>query len=327
MTTPVRSARRPPLDAVSAAARLLAVGGPDALDDVMNLLLHRLPCAAVTLRGSAPVRVLAHRSVRASAPAAEWVIDVPMRAAGVLYGVLTAVATRPLRPDQAEVLTGAADVLALALSAQRGADAAAAGRVVLDAEADRAQIAADLLEGVGHALVSVRYAAELVARGRAAESSLDEPVRAALLAVRQAHRDLRAHALEAGLRVALRELADRCGADRPDDGRRPLRVTVEAEDPRLDDVPPPVAVTVQRVAETVLRGASGQARVCAVVDGPTVKLRVESADKAYDASELVRWARRVSALGGVLTDQVGGVEVSLPAQPSAEGHHDDSPDL
>jgi signal transduction histidine kinase len=204
---------------------------------------------------------------------------------------------------------------------------AEAGRAVLDEEADRAHVAAALLETVGTAMVTVRYAAEQVAAGRAAAGDLDEPVRAALAAVREAHRDLRAHALEAGLRAALEGLAAQTRADRPDDGRPPLRLSVEASDPALDAVAPPVAVTLERTAQAVLRAAAGHARLWAGVDGSTVKLRVESADNAYDAGELDRWARRVSALGGTLRTGPGGVELDLPAQPSAEGHHDHSPDL
>lgn len=320
MSTPLRSARGQRADAVVVAARILAAGGASALGEVATLVSQSAHCDHVTLRGPAPTQVLAESAT--TAPPGEgappkWVLDVPVRAGGALYGVLTAVARQPFTAGQADMLAAAADVIALALAADRSDAVAEAGRVVLDEEADRAQLAASLLETVGRAMATVRYAADLVSAGRADPTDLDDPVRAAIVAVRQAHRDLRAHALEAGLRAALRELADRGRADRPDDGQPPLRVSVEADDPALDEVAPPVAVTVQRVAEAALRGATGHARVCAFVHDRTVKLRVETADNAYDASELVRWARRVSALGGALREQPCGVEVSLPAQPSA----------
>jgi len=69
-------------------------------------------------------------------------------------------------------------------------------------------------------------------------------------------------------------------------------------------------------------------------DGKTVKLWVESAEIAYDASELTRWGRRARALGGDLWLRPDGVELSLPAvlrpdstTPQREGHHDDGSDL
>jgi signal transduction histidine kinase len=222
----------------------------------------------------------------------------------------------------------------LTLAADGAAGAWSAGRAVLDEEADRAQVAATLLDGVGEALVSVRYAAELVAAGHEDRSALEEPVRAALAAIRHAHRDLRAHALEAGLRAALRELPNRWAGDRPDDGMSELRLSVHADDPGLDALPPPIAVVVQRVTEAALRGATGQAAVRAVCEGERVKLFVDSAEIAYDASELNRWARRALALGGDLRLRPDGVELSLPAElppdrppPQREGHHDDGSDL
>jgi len=217
---------------------------------------------------------------------------------------------------------------ALALAAARADDDAGrrqAGQAVLDSEADRAQLATALHDRVAHDLVALQYTAELVRDGKAAPGDLREPVRTALTAYRQAQRDLRAHALEGGLRAALAELARRVAADRPDDGQRPLKVTIRADDAQLDELPPPIAVTVERVAEALLRGAAGRASVFAEVDGQTVKLRVDSADIACDASELDRWNRRVSALGGILESDPHGVELTLPA--ATEGSHDDGPDL
>ena len=174
-------------------------------------------------------------------------------------------------------------------------------------------------------MVALKYSAALVASGQAAGADVEEPARAAFEAFRHARRDLRAHALEAGLRSALAEVAGRAGGDRQDDGHPMLRVELDAADPVLDTVPPPLAVTVQRVAETVLRGATGRVRLVAAIDHAAVKLRVDSADIACDASELDRWDRRVRALGGSLRLRPDGVDLSLPAP--TEGSHDDGPDL
>ena len=290
------------------------------------------------LRAADTMTVLAQstppRAPRAGRRATPWVLDFPVRRGADLYGVLTVTAPRPFTDADAAMLAAFADVLAVLLGSGGGTDARAAGRAVLDEEADRAQVATTLLDGVGEALVSVRYAAELVGAGRVEPAALDEPVRAALAAVRHAHRDLRAHALEAGLRGALRELSDRWGGDRPDDGMSELRLLVEADDPQLDAIAPPVAVTVQRVAEAALRGASGRAVIRAFCADQRVKLFVESAEIAYDASELNRWARRVHALGGDLRLRPDGVELSLPAElwpegstAQHEGRHDDGTDL
>ncbi|MDQ1705365.1 MAG: hypothetical protein QOF18_1731 [Frankiaceae bacterium] len=303
---------------LAAAARLLAARGVSATSDVLTLMIPALGCSEAVLRAPDAARVLARAGSTWPVPAQpageRFVLDVPVRACGELQGVLTIAGHAVFTLEQAEVLTGLADVLALAWSAQARAGRGDAGRAVLDDEADRAQAATELCDNVGEALVTVRYAADLVAAGRAGADALDEPVQAAQAALRDAHRALRAYALEAGLRTALREIAARGGADRPADGRPALDLTVDADDPWLDALPPPVAVTVQRVAEAALRCATGVARLTATFDGQRVKLCVESAEIAYDASELDRWARRASALGGDLRLRPAGVELELPAQ-------------
>ena len=117
-----------------------------------------------------------------------------------------------------------------------------------------------------------------------------------------------------GLRAALGELRER-GA------------TVVATDKALDEVPPAVAVLVERVAEAVCRQLGGRTRITASADELSVKLRVESADNGIDASELERWRRRAHALRGELRHWPGGVELSLPTAPGHEGRHDDRLDL
>ena len=337
---PSAAVRRPAAAATTLladAARLLAGQGLPALPDVLDLLAGALGCDDLVLRAADTTTVLARCRLSPSVPAprrpGSCVLDLPIRRTGELCGVLTASTARAFTDADARLLAGATDLLALALVAD-GSAAWSAARAVLDEEAERAQVAATLLDGVGDSLVSVRYAAELVADGRADAGALEEPVRAALAAVRHAHRDLRAHALESGLRAALAALPDRWAGDRPDDGVSELRLSVRAEDSRLDVLPPAIAVTVQRVAELALRGATGRASVTAERVGPEVKLRVDSAEIAYDASELSRWVRRALALGGDLQLRPDGVELSLPAElrptgtgPQREGHHDDGSDL
>jgi hypothetical protein len=323
-------AARDAVPLLATVARLLATGGVGAVDDVLAATRTALACSSQRLRSSHDVLAAGAGPVPAQGGPQRWELDLPVRTSGQVSGVLTAVSDRPFTAGQGEALAGVADLLALVAAHLRRPDPEAvvpAGRSILDAEADLAQAAGDLHATVGQALVTIRYAADRVAAGHADAASLDEPIRAAVAAFRQVHRDLRAHALEAGLRVALREIALREGADRPDDGRPPLTVAVDAEDPTLDEVPPAVAVAVQRVAEAALRGATGQARVIVRMTPLGVKLTLECADIAYDASELDRWSRRVSALGGALRPRPHGVELELPVQSRAEGHHDDGPDL
>jgi hypothetical protein len=333
-----RASTRTAGSTLAVVARLVAGQGSAGLPEALQAVAAAVGGDHVLLRAPDTTTVLAEfrraRRPRASGGAGPWVLDIPLRRTAALYGVLTVTSPRPFTDGDATFLAATADVLALLLAGEDSAGGWAAGRAVLDEEADRAQVAATLLDGVGEALVSVRYAAELVGAGRVEPAALDEPVRAALAAVRHAHRDLRAHALEAGLRAALRELADRWGGDRPDDGMSELRLSVHADDPRLDSIAPPVAVTVQRVAEAALRGASGQAVIRASCADQGVKLTVESAEIAYDASELNRWTRRVLALGGDLRLRPDGVELSLPAElrpesstAQREGRHDDGTDL
>ncbi|HEX4654416.1 MAG TPA: hypothetical protein VH274_01600 [Mycobacteriales bacterium] len=320
---------------LAAVARILAGQGSAGIADALQLVAAAVGCDHVQLRAGDATTVLA-TTRRDSGPAGRGSLrlDIPVRRTGELYGVLSVAAGRPLTDADAGLLAAVADTVGLTLAADGALAAWSAGRSVLDEEADRAQVAATLLDGIGEALVSVRYAAELVAAGEEDRSALEEPVRAALAALRHAHRDLRAHALEAGLRAALRELPDRWAGDRPDDGMSELRLSVDADDPALDALAPPIAVTVQRVAEAALRGATGRAAVRAGCEGKRVKLTVDSAEIAYDASELNRWARRALALGGDLRLRPDGVELSLPAElppdrPPAqrEGRHDDGSDL
>ena len=328
MSLPVASRDVAPL--LATVARLLATGGAGAVDDVLAVTRTALGCSGLRLRSVSDATAPHAGLVPTQGGPARWELDLPVRARGQVSGVLTAVCDRPFTAAQGQALGGVADLLALATAAgvrPAAPDSAAAGRSILDAEADLAQAAGDLHATVGQALVTIRYAADRVVAGQADADSLDEPIRAAVAAFRQVHRDLRAHALEAGLRVALREIALREGGDRPDDGRPPLTVAMDAEDPALDAVPPAVAVAVQRVAEAALRGATGQAQVTVRSTPEGVKLTLECADIAYDASELDRWSRRVSALGGQLRPRPQGVELELSVQSRPEGHHDDGPDL
>jgi hypothetical protein len=290
---------------LAAVTRMLGAGGAAALDDALaltaeGLVLHELVlhASAAALRTRVPRQPTGPLST----------LQLPVRVGGRLHGVLTASAARPFTAADADLLAAVAAVTGLMLAAVPAGtedDPVAVGHEVLDAEADRADLAAELEETLGL----------LVAARHSVSGPTAELVHAALAALRGTQRRLRAVALEAGLAAALTGLAE------------PGRVTVVVDPAGLDDVAPPVAVLVERVAQALAREPGAGVRLQVRADGSRVKFRAESAEEGYDACELDRWARRAVRLGGDLRLRPDGVELSLPIRPIDEGHHDDGPDL
>ena len=291
------------IDAVLTALGLLADRGADGRADVLRLVLRAVPTLrSLTLRGADGVVAAATRP----SPAGErrWALELPVGARGTWTAVLSAVSSEPLTADDAALLRGIADAFAVLGYAERLPPEAAA-RALLDAEADLALVAAELDETVAESIVALRHTDPDKVRAAAAAS---------LVEVRRIGRRLRAQALGDGLRAALGALAE-WGA------------VVHAADPALDEVPPAVAVLVERVAEAACRSAVGKVRIAASVGASMVKLAVESADNEIDASEVERWRRRARALHGELRHWTDGVELTLPTATATEGRHDDGPDL
>lgn len=215
-----------------------------------------------------------------------YVLAVPVRV-GDAVQVVTAEADRPFDSALAETVVEFAGFLA------ELADAGPASQAVLDLEADRAQIAAEL-DVVADALVRAKHSA--------IEPADVDAVEHALTLLRREQRRLRAQSLDAGLASALQQAG----------------LTVLGDVERLAAIPPALAVAVQRVAEALRREASGDSdeagQISVEFTDLVVKFRLDSAEKIRDASELDRWGRRVSALGGELSVQPGGVELRLPAR-------------
>jgi hypothetical protein len=284
---------------------VLADKGDDGRGEALHLVLGAIPnCRSLTLRSAPGGLVLAAASGSLPARGDEWALDVPVRRDGTWSAVLAAVAASPFTPAQAALLQAVAAALSL-VSLPPIPSRLVASQALLDTEADLALVAAELDETVAESIVALRHTDP---------AQMREAASAALAEVRRIGRELRAAALGDGLRAALAELKER-GA------------TVHAADPALDGVPPAVAVLVERVAEAVCRQLGGRTRITASADGVSVKLRVESADNAIDASELERWRRRAHALRGELRHWPGGVELRLPTAPGDEGRHDDRLDL
>lgn len=215
-----------------------------------------------------------------------FVLAVPIRVGGAVH-VLTAEADRPFDAAMAETVVELAGLFAGL------ADSGPASQAVLDLEADRAQIATELDIVVG-ALIAAKHTA--------ADPADIEAVEHALTLLRRQQRRLRAHTLDAGVVSALHH----CG----------LAVTGDLD--RLGTLPPALAVVVQRVAEALVHGTYGDVdepgQISVEVTELVVKFRLDSAEKIRDASELDRWGRRVSALGGELVVQPGGVDLKLPVR-------------
>jgi hypothetical protein len=248
---------------------------PLVLDRALALVRRALRLSALAL-GPAGAAVPSQRDANG------YLLAVPIRVGDAVH-VLTAAADRPFDEAMAQTLVEMAGLFA--------GLADAAPQAVLDLEADRAQIAAEL-DVVADALITAKHTA--------AEPAEIEAVEHALTLLRRQQRRLRAQALDAGLGSALQ----RCG------------FTIVGDAERLAALPPAVAVVVQRVGEALSGPPPAQSdergQISAEVTELAVKFRLDSADNIGDASELDRWGRRLSALGGELVMQRGGVELKLP---------------
>lgn len=256
---------------------------PIALDRALALVRRVLRLSALALhpRGAA---------VPTQRDANGYLLAVPVRI-GDAVQVLTAEADRPFDEALAETVVELAALLADLAAAGPAGAARAAAQAVLDLEADRAQIAAQL-DAVTDALVTAKHAA--------IDPADIDGIEHALGLVRREQRRLRAETLDAGLPAALRR----------------LDCAVIGDEAALRALPPALAVAVQRVAEALAaaatRGRDEPGRISVEITELVVKFRLDSAEKIQDASELDRWSRRVSALGGELAVEPGGVDLRLP---------------
>jgi len=307
VTQPARPRTSVVDDPLLAVVRLLAEHGADGVRLAVELLHNRYD-AHLTLRtmpdgtvvAQAPAVVPAQRRPAEDQPC---LLDLPVRHAGATLAVLSVSRRRPLSARAADMLRAVADALGLALTAMRASPRAAA-QTVLDAEADRAQLAEDIAD-LRAALVALRHTDP---------ADVPTAVTAALAAVRDIGHELRATALVDGLPAVLA-------------GMTAAGAQVEVDGVDLDRLAPAVAVLAQRVVEAATRGSVETALIVAIARGNRVKLSAECADNSMDAFELDRWARRARALGGDLRHWPGAVELTLPMPASDEGNDDHRPHL
>jgi hypothetical protein len=268
-------------ETAGATDTLAVTSASPALARALALTQRALHLTALTLHPPGAA-VPAQRATNGAGDAYVLAVSIPI---GDSVHVLTAAADRPFDPALAETVVELAGVFA------GFADSGPASQAVLDLEADRAQIAAEL-DVVAGALIAAKHTA--------IEPADVHGVEHALTLLRREQRRLRAQTLDAGLVSALQTGG----------------ISVVGDVDRLDRLPPAQAVVVQRVAEALSRAATAQAdevgHISVEVTELEVKLRLDSAENIGDASELDRWGRRVSALGGELLVQPRGVDLRLP---------------
>lgn len=311
-------------DVVAAAARLLAVHGLGALPDVLALVAGAAHADSVVVREPhAPGRIVAAYPRAPLSSSEQSALDVPLRVAGRLHAVLTAYSPSVFTGSDAAVLCGVSDVVALAVAVTAaGSDPAQA---LLDAEADRADMAAQLHDTVGQALVAARYSADLVLAGQVDPQTVADGLAAALWSLRACLHDLRGRAADGRLGSVLTDLArDYASRRAAGEGDLPVVRLRGVDAPGIDRLPAPVAVLGHRVVEAALAGVTGHVTVTVAVRSNRLKLSVEGAENPCDTGALDRWTRRASALGGELVQVWNGVRLEVPTTAAEERHDDGS---
>lgn len=300
-------------------ARLVVVGR-DVIPEAVAALAERLPCpATVTVRradGSAAGAVVGTAQSgegvlvpRLRSTGSRGVVSLPLRVGVRVVGHLSIVAVTELDAASVEELEPFAHVIALALAAHF--PAVEAGRLVLDEEAERAEIAATLHEGPVASLVAARYAidsgADSVAVRRIVDHSLTE--------LRRIVTPLRAHSGHGGLDRGLRRLVTEAA-----DAGCTVSLVVTAG--LGDALEPACAVAAYRVVAAALNGVAGPAHVAVEPADEEIVVTVTGASDPVDAGALDRWAVRVGALGGRLERHSDGVTLLLP---TADATHPSTP--
>ncbi len=321
----------------SVAARRLAEAGPAAVPDVLGMLSDSSGCA-VALREAGMGRDTA------AADGADDVSRVPLREGQRLVGVLELTPAPPADSPWAAgslALSLFADVLAMSVRCARTAASArtSAGQFLLADEADRAQLAAGLHDGLVQALVAARYLIDLALQP-AAESVPAAPL---LDDAREAVRDALAEA-----RHLLGWLRPRSGTKAPvaaeltsiirrEADRSPAASVILSVDPGADvPVPPAVAAAAYRLVQCAVDCAHAQLRQ----DGPTcgpdggdgedlglhigigchsgaLQLTFPAALADGSCAAMARWLDRAKLLGGSARLEQGALVVRLPVEPDS----------
>ncbi|MFL6138365.1 MAG: hypothetical protein ACJ74O_11250 [Frankiaceae bacterium] len=308
-----RATGRDRLGVVAAAARRLATAGPAAaLPAVVQALRDALAVeASVVVRaagdagsGSGAVLAAAHPSVvplprAAGSPA---VLSVSVQVDGEPVCLMSVIAHEELGEPDRVLIEAHADLVGLALAAARPRAELAA--LVLDEEADRAQIAADLHEGAVGSLIAARHALATGHDGGA----VGAVVQRAMRELRRVVTAQRARGIDGDLIRALRGLVDELRGS----GRR---ATLSVTGLPRAGVSPACAVVAHRVAAAAVDGSTGRPVIAVTGCGEEAfTVSVTGAADPHDAGALDRWSRRARALGGDLERHPDGVVLRLPVR-------------
>ncbi len=304
------------------AARMLAAGGRDSVPALLTLLSQALSADVDLMEAGSTRAAIPRPRLHRAAPDVIGLdvpapIDLPVRARDTVLAVLAIQPSPDGLPDAWTVSPGPlgtiADLLALALSANGGSEdisdvqAATQTWLALD-EADRADVAGELHDGLVQSLVAARYLLDLAATTwpggpmpwlEAVRESLAAALvdgRTLLSTVQPRTRNGR------GLRVALEDL---CAGYR-------VPVSIQVAEAAPDAFTPPTPVMnaagyrfVQAaLADLVHRGAdAAEVRFACGPGGMSIDVCAVGDRPAWpdDPGESIqRWATRIEFLGGTV---------------------------
>lgn len=339
---PPTATRQDTLAVCSAATRRLSEDGVGAVPEALGMLSAASGCAAVVDQpGVGPDPV-------GDADTGEDTLRVPLREGRRLVGVLELTPAPPAGSPWAAgsaALTLFADVLAMSVGCARTAAAARTGaaQFLLADEADRAQLAAGLHDGLVQALVAARYLIDLAVQPDAQSAASASLLRNA----REAVRDALAEA-----RHLLGWLRPRSGSNVPvvpelesmvarEAARNPaMRVLLDI-DPSADiPVPPVVAAAAYRLVQSAVDSAHAQLLHAEATDrrpggdggdggdGGELHIGVRGRTSSFEltfpaeladgsCAAMARWLDRAKLLGGSARIKQGTLVVQLPVEPDS----------